>query len=141
MFAGSVRLKSAGHKKQTTKNAGGIQKKNMATLALLGGEAEVEETVNISWPMYDATEREALVEVLESRSWYNAAKCREFEETFAAFQDAKYGIACTGGTVALEMICRGAGIGIYRVFSWYKWPPCLSAHAPPKPSKCNEKKR
>ena len=84
----------------------------MATLALLGGEAEVKEKVTIPWPMYDATEKEALVEVLESRSWNNAAKCREFEETFAAFQDAKYGIACTGGTVALEMICRAAGIGI-----------------------------
>ena len=45
-------------------------------------------------------------------AWYNSSKCQAFEETFAAFQDAKYGIACTGGTVALEMICRGAGIGV-----------------------------
>ncbi len=84
----------------------------MATLALLGGEPEVKEKGDVAWPMYDATEKEALVEVLESRSWYSASKCREFEDTFAAFQDAKYGIACTGGTVALEMICRAAGIGI-----------------------------
>ena len=84
----------------------------MAELALLGGEREVKEKDDIFWPMYDAGERDALVEVLESRAWYNSSKCQEFEETFAAFQDAKYGVACTGGTVALEMICRGAGIGV-----------------------------
>jgi dTDP-4-amino-4,6-dideoxygalactose transaminase len=84
----------------------------MAELAILGGEPEVKGQENIVWPMYDTGERDALMEVLESRSWYNGEKCKAFEETFAAFQDAKYGIACTGGTVALEMICRGAGIGV-----------------------------
>ena len=39
----------------------------MAELALLGGEREVKEKDDILWPMYDAAERDALVEVLESR--------------------------------------------------------------------------
>ncbi|MCE2431547.1 MAG: DegT/DnrJ/EryC1/StrS family aminotransferase, partial [Candidatus Latescibacteria bacterium] len=98
----------------------------MAELALLGGEREVKEKDGILWPMYDAAERDALIEVLESRAWYNSSKCQEFEETFAAFQDAKYGVACTGGTVALVMICRGGGIGVgdevftrgYRFIGW-----------------------
>jgi len=81
-------------------------------LALLGGKPAVEGPVAPQWPYYDQEERDVLMEVLESRSWYNGPKCRELEEVFAAFQDAQYGIATTGGTVALEGICRGAGIGI-----------------------------
>jgi dTDP-4-amino-4,6-dideoxygalactose transaminase len=85
----------------------------MAELALLGGQPEVNEKIGSHlWPMYEASEKEALMDVLESRSWYYGEKCRAFEETFAAFQTAKYGIACTGGTVALEAICRAAGIGV-----------------------------
>ena len=81
-------------------------------LALLGGEPMVEGPVAEPWPQFDQTERDALTEVLESRQWYNGPKCREFEEVFARYQDAKYGVVCNGGTVALEMICRGAGIGV-----------------------------
>lgn len=84
----------------------------MADLAILGGEPEVKGAVAVDWPHYDAAEKQALKDVLESRSWYYAGKCRELEETFAAFQSARYGIACTGGTVALEAICRAAGIGV-----------------------------
>ena len=81
-------------------------------LALLGGEPMVEGSVAEPWPQFDQTERDALTEVLESRQWYNGSKCREFEAAFARYQDAKYGVVCNGGTVALEMICRGAGIGV-----------------------------
>lgn len=81
-------------------------------LALLGGEPMVKEDVTAEWPQFDFNEKEALLETLESRSWYFGPKCREFEEVFAQFQDAQYGVACTGGTVALEGICRAAGIGI-----------------------------
>ncbi len=81
-------------------------------LAILGGEKAVQGPVAERWPQYDQTEEDALKEVLESRQWYNGPKCKEFEETFARYQDAAYGVACNGGTVALEMICRGAGIGV-----------------------------
>ena len=66
----------------------------------------------MTWPQSDEFERQAVLDVLESGSWYNGDRVREFEESFASLQDAKYGIACTGGTVALEAIVRATGIGV-----------------------------
>ena len=81
-------------------------------LALMGGRPVVEGPVAEPWPHYDETEAEALMEVLESRVWNYGPKCQEFEEEFARFQDAKYGVVCSGGTSALEAVCRGAQIGV-----------------------------
>ena len=83
----------------------------MPDLALFDGDPVVTEDPYHPWPHHDTAERGALLEVLESSSWYNGDRVREFEDSFAAMQNAKYGIACTGGTVALEAICRAAGIG------------------------------
>jgi dTDP-4-amino-4,6-dideoxygalactose transaminase len=84
----------------------------MAELALLGGSVAAEEAVTPGWPLRDDVERDAILDVLDSGSWYNGDRVKEFEETFAAMQNAKYGVACTGGTVALEAIIRAAGIGV-----------------------------
>ncbi|MCZ6634035.1 MAG: aminotransferase class V-fold PLP-dependent enzyme, partial [bacterium] len=84
----------------------------MAELAIMGGEPEVQENITAAWPQYDQGEKAAVMEVLESGAWYYGDKCRAFEEAFASFQSAKYGVACTGGTVALEAICRASGIGV-----------------------------
>lgn len=83
----------------------------MPDLALFDGDPVVPEDPYHPWPHHDQAERDAILEVLESSSWYNGDRVRAFEESFAAMQDANYGIACTGGTVALEAICRAAGIG------------------------------
>lgn len=81
-------------------------------LAILGGKLTVEGRVAPDWPQFDQTEREAVLEALESRQWNPGAKVEAFEEAFAAYQDAKYGVTCTGGTVALEIACRAAGVGV-----------------------------
>lgn len=81
-------------------------------LAVLGGKPAVEGPVAPDWPQYDQAEREAVLEVLQSRKWNPGGKVAALEEAFAAFQSAKYGVACTGGTVALEMACRAAGVGV-----------------------------
>jgi dTDP-4-amino-4,6-dideoxygalactose transaminase len=81
-------------------------------LAILGGKRTVEGRVAPDWPQYDQTEREAVLEALESRKWNQGERVEAFEESFAAFQDAKYGVTCTGGTVALEIACRAAGVGV-----------------------------
>jgi len=84
----------------------------MAPLAVLGNAPASVEKITSTWPLRDDVEKHAILEVLESGSWYNGDRVKEFEESFAAMQDAKYGVACTGGTVALEAIVRAAGIGV-----------------------------
>lgn len=81
-------------------------------LAVLGGEPVIREPVAEPWPQYGEEEAEALVEVLKSGTWNYGAKCQQFEEEFAQFQDAQYGLVCNGGTGALEAICRAAEIGV-----------------------------
>ncbi|MCE2440623.1 MAG: DegT/DnrJ/EryC1/StrS family aminotransferase [Candidatus Latescibacteria bacterium] len=81
-------------------------------LALFGGKPELAQGIADPWPQFDQTEETMLLEVLRSRNWNHGPMCLEFEEKFAHFQDAAYGVVCNGGTNALEAACRGAEIGI-----------------------------
>ncbi len=63
------------------------------------------------WPVWDEREEKAVLEVIRSGKWWYGNKIREFEEKFAAFQDAKYGVCCTSGTTALEICLVSLGIG------------------------------
>ena len=81
-------------------------------LAILGGE----KTKNSSfpdWPQYDDGERQALMEVLDSRVWWRTPGTRtlEFEQEFANYHQAKHGIAITNGTAAIEVALSALGIG------------------------------
>jgi dTDP-4-amino-4,6-dideoxygalactose transaminase len=64
------------------------------------------------------------MEVLRSGRWWRYAysedhdpvgstksRVAEFQETFAHFQGAKYGIACANGTAALEVSLKAIGVG------------------------------
>jgi dTDP-4-amino-4,6-dideoxygalactose transaminase len=82
----------------------------MAKLALHGG-TPVRTKPFPGWPVHDASEREALNEVLESGNWWYGEKVRTFEERFAAYQDARFGITAVNGTVALQVALTAAGIG------------------------------
>jgi dTDP-4-amino-4,6-dideoxygalactose transaminase len=66
-----------------------------------------------AWPIYDETEAQALLEVLHSGQWWSVGgkKVPEFEEAFAKFQDAKFGVCVPNGTIALEVALRALGIG------------------------------
>jgi dTDP-4-amino-4,6-dideoxygalactose transaminase len=86
-------------------------------LAVNGGE-KVRKHDFFLWPQYDEREMKYVEEVIKSRIWCSGmrgadpgSKTKEFEEKFAAYQDAKYGIACANGTVAIEIALRAAGIG------------------------------
>ncbi|MGE3168427.1 MAG: DegT/DnrJ/EryC1/StrS family aminotransferase [Pyrinomonadaceae bacterium] len=83
----------------------------MATLAIHGGEP-VTNRGFADFPAYDGSEYEALREVLESGIWggYNP-KVPEFEERFAKFQHARFGISAANGTVTLETALTACGIG------------------------------
>jgi|YelNatPaOPRAMG01_1025707.scaffolds.fasta_scaffold07619_2 dTDP-4-amino-4,6-dideoxygalactose transaminase len=81
-------------------------------LAILGG-TPVKSRPFPEWPQYDGREEKALMEVLHSGIWWRTpgTKTLEFEQKFATYQQAKYGIACTNGTAALEIVMAALGIG------------------------------
>ena len=84
----------------------------MPELALLGGKKSKNKPFPV-WPQYDEAERDALMQVLESRVWWRTPGTRtlEFEQAFAAYHGAKHGIAVTNGTAAIEVVMAALGIG------------------------------
>ena len=84
--------------------------RNMAKLAINGGEPVVKQGLGKGWPIFDETEENALLEVLRSGAWNRREKVDEVAEKFAAYHDAKYGIPLANGTVALQCALKAAGI-------------------------------
>ena len=84
----------------------------MSKLAIHGGKPAKTKPFP-AWPIFDERERQALNEVLESRVWWRTpgTKTLAFEREFAAFHQAKHGIAVTNGTHALEVALAALGIG------------------------------
>lgn len=82
----------------------------MAKLAINGGEPVVKSGLGKSWPIFDETEENALLDVLRSGAWNRREKVDEVGEKFAAYQDAKYGIPLANGTVALQCALKAAGV-------------------------------
>jgi len=82
-------------------------------LAILGGTPAKTRPFPV-WPQYDDNEEKALMDVLHSRVWWRTpgTQTLEFENRFAAYQEAKYGIACTNGTAAIEIAVAALGIGL-----------------------------
>jgi dTDP-4-amino-4,6-dideoxygalactose transaminase len=83
----------------------------MPRLALLGG-SKLRSTPFPAWPVYDHRDLAALEAVLKSGHWgIGGTRVEAIEERFAAYQDARHGVAVFNGTVALEVGLRAAGIG------------------------------
>jgi len=82
----------------------------MARLAINGGKPVTKKDFPF-WPIFGEEERKILLGVFESGKWWYGEKVKEFEEKFATFQDAKYGVTCTNGTVALEASLIACGVG------------------------------
>ena len=63
------------------------------------------------WPISDARETALLQEVLASPQWggFNPIVAK-FEDAFAAYQGAAFGVSAVNGTVTLEMMLACAGI-------------------------------
>jgi dTDP-4-amino-4,6-dideoxygalactose transaminase len=80
--------------------------------ALLGGKRTKAKPFP-PWPQYDEKEQRALMQVLRSRVWWRTPGTRtlEFERKFAAYHQAKHGIAVTNGTAALEVVLAALGVG------------------------------
>jgi len=84
----------------------------MAQLAMKGG-SPLRTKPFPSWPVYDDAERNALIEVLESRKWGTLGpKVVELENRFAAYIGTRYAQTVCNGTVSLEAVLRALGIGL-----------------------------
>jgi dTDP-4-amino-4,6-dideoxygalactose transaminase len=82
------------------------------TLAIDGG-TPVRTAPFPKWPRVDGRDEAALLEALRSGAWgsHAGSKVRQFEETFARYQDAQHGVCVTNGTAALEVALRAAAVG------------------------------
>jgi dTDP-4-amino-4,6-dideoxygalactose transaminase len=84
----------------------------MGKLALTGGKAVGAPRME-PWPPVGDDDREALLKALDSREWCRLTESSAvgaFEQEFAAYQDARYGIAVANGTVAIELALLAAGV-------------------------------
>jgi dTDP-4-amino-4,6-dideoxygalactose transaminase len=90
----------------------------MSELAIAGGPAAAADLDARAgaWPrVADAQAEAALLEVLRSGRWgrlHRDSYAERFERAFAAYQDARHGIAVANGTVSLQLILRALDIGI-----------------------------
>lgn len=93
------------------------REEKMGMLAITGGEPEVKKQLGKPWPIWDKEEENQILEVLRSGKWWRGAyqewktsKVGLFEDAFARYHHAKWGIAVTNGTQALECALKSAGI-------------------------------
>jgi dTDP-4-amino-4,6-dideoxygalactose transaminase len=82
-----------------------------------GGDPAVRKRPGSTWPVWGEEERRLVMEVLESGKWWRGgyedptqSKVGQFEEAFARYQDARYAVAVTNGTTALECAYKAAGV-------------------------------
>ncbi|MBP7146287.1 MAG: DegT/DnrJ/EryC1/StrS family aminotransferase [Acidobacteria bacterium] len=79
-------------------------------LAISGG-SPVRTRPWPKWPAWDENEERRLLGALGSGTWGIGGKLvPEFEEKYAALHEAKHGIACCNGTLALEIAMVAAGV-------------------------------
>lgn len=80
-------------------------------LAMLGGQPVRSEPF-APWPQYDHREEAALMGVLHSRQWggYHES-VKELETSFARCHGVEQAVACSNGTIAIEVALRALGIG------------------------------
>jgi dTDP-4-amino-4,6-dideoxygalactose transaminase len=85
----------------------------MTELAIRGG-TPVRTAPWPAWPQHDERELANITRVLESGNWGGFPSpnvmAGDFAERFAAYHGAKHGICTTGGTTALEVSLRAAGL-------------------------------
>lgn len=90
-----------------------MRKNSKTTLALSGG-APVRRKGFPAWPQYAREEEKQLLEVLYKTKFgigKRVGKIQEFEEKFAAYHEARYAVACTNCTHALEVMLSVCGVG------------------------------
>ncbi|MEM0348665.1 MAG: DegT/DnrJ/EryC1/StrS family aminotransferase [Candidatus Caldarchaeum sp.] len=83
----------------------------MVSLAVRGGEP-VRRRPFHRWPHFDDEEVKELMEALREGPWSaGSSKIRLFEEEFASFHGARFGVTCSSGSVALFVSLKAMGVG------------------------------
>ena len=87
----------------------------MAKLAINGGPKTIDRVLGKSWPIFGKEEERALLDVLHSGLWFRRgappdSTVTQFEDAFAAYQNAKECVAVNSGTQALEVALLAAGV-------------------------------
>ena len=98
----------------------------MSHLALKGGRPVRTEDFH-TWPLFDQREEETVLQVLRSGKWWrysfgegidfhepsggSQSQVLLFQQAFAAHQGARFGIGCSSGTAALDLVIRALDIG------------------------------
>ncbi|HEX2036200.1 MAG TPA: DegT/DnrJ/EryC1/StrS family aminotransferase [Chloroflexota bacterium] len=83
-----------------------------ARLAVAGG-TPVRSAPFPAWPVWEAREERALLEVLRSGRWGSHAgggRVQDFCERFATVQGVRHAVAVSNGTAALEVALRAVGV-------------------------------
>jgi dTDP-4-amino-4,6-dideoxygalactose transaminase len=82
------------------------------TPAILGG-APIRRTDYPAWPMWDESERDGLLQVLNHGGWWQGSGtvAADFANSFAAYHGARFGLALTNGTHTLEAALVACDIG------------------------------
>jgi dTDP-4-amino-4,6-dideoxygalactose transaminase len=82
-----------------------------SSLAILGGKP-VRARPFPAWPIVDRSDEQALLDVLHSGKWgrHQGHLTGAFEEQFAVYQGARFGIGVTNGSVAIRIALHAAGI-------------------------------
>ena len=78
--------------------------------AVLGGKP-VRTKGYGSWPMVDAADEKAVLEVVRAGRWYRNRSVGQFEEAYAKLNQAKYCVATSSGTSALLTSLGALGVG------------------------------
>jgi dTDP-4-amino-4,6-dideoxygalactose transaminase len=85
----------------------------MGKLAITGGKP-IRKKPFAAWPVYSQDEARGLQKVLASRNWggfpFPNKFADDFAQTFARYHGAKYGLAVSNGTIAIEVALKAAGI-------------------------------
>lgn len=82
----------------------------MSKLALHGGSAAAADFRMPEWPIVTTEDKVAVLEALESRQWCLGPKLHAFMAAMAKYHDARYCVATTNGTTALQLALRAAGV-------------------------------
>ncbi len=80
--------------------------------AILGGSKARPQPFP-SWPVADRTDEQAMVEVVRSKHWFrgNGENVNRFEQAYARLTGAKFCLATSSGTGALQTSLAALGVG------------------------------
>ena len=90
----------------------------MPKLALRGGSKIFPKPIAPQWPIIDKTDERALLKVFRSGQWWRggtieaqaASECGQFERAFADYHNSRHALACSNGTIAVELALHAAGV-------------------------------